>query len=345
MAKGNYNNHILLFALLGVFIGCSRVAEKGIPVVVNLQDAVPIMFSAAEGHLLAKDFGGSVDDVIATDSTIYIRSGNELYSAPLEHVGPVRRISRKGRGPEEYVQLWDYGIDAGRLYLYDIDGKQILYFSKDGEYLNSIKLSDQAADNPFQSLIPAPWKNGYVGKRVYGMPDVPELSLYDESFAFVAELGTDRLRSGIRLWRQFFYGSDNDILYCRYFSNEVLQVTKDRVSVKYSIDFMGHNVPYDEDEYALLEKLSGDFAMNRYAVIMGPINESKDYFCFQFASNAHRMIAVYEKVTRNCRIYQPEVKDQDVRILFCQEGKLYMITQDGNDSLWVYSKAILPPSV
>ena len=342
MTLQNFKSVIILFLVSATVFSCSKPARKGVPISVNLEKAVSVPFSSEDGVLLEEGFIGSVDDALMVDSAIVFKSGNELNCIHLTQNGSIKKLSRIGRGPGEYIQIWDFGLDENLLYLYDIDGKQILYFSLDGDFICSKRLSDLAADCPFQAMIPAPWGKEYVGKRVFGMPDVPELSLYDDSFHYLDRLGKDDLRSGIKLWRQLYRGSDDDILYCRYFSNEVLHVMRNDVSVKYSVDFINRNVPPSEDEYEILEKLSKEQAKSRYATIMGQMEETDDHFCFQFVTDARRLFAFYEKTTGRCRIYQPEVADQDIEQLLFYHGILYVISQDKDDSLWLYSKELFP---
>lgn len=55
----------------------------------------------------------------------------------------IRKISRKGRGPQEYISLADvdYDTDAGQLVVLDSYGQKLLFYSLEGEFVKKIDLN------------------------------------------------------------------------------------------------------------------------------------------------------------------------------------------------------------
>ena len=305
---------------------------------VSIDEALKVHFAKETGILLDHVFPGMVDDAMIVDSTLLVLSANHLDGFSLRSGKKKTAFSMPGRGPGEYVRIWDYGVDGNDIYLYDIDGKRMLFFTPEGELLRTIQLSEKSADNPFQSVIPVPWENAYLGKRVFGMPDVPELSLYDKDFRFARAEGTDILRSGIKLWRQLFIGADGDVLYNRYFSNAVQRITPDGVSVKYLIDFSGLNLGEVKDEYEVLRELSKRENAGRYAAIMGSLFENKSVFAFQFATDGIMYFAVFDKLAKNSKLFLPVVEGSEVRQVFLHGESLYIIAADEDNQIFLFLK-------
>lgn len=321
--------------LLLLFVGCNRkgsvMTENTI--VAEVEKAIALSLDVDDGLILSDVQLGMIDDAWVKDSLLILFSNNTLYAFSTNTGKQTMCFSRQGRGPSEYIRIWDHGTDDDGIYIYDIDGKQVLFFLWDGSFKKTVKLMELSADNSFQAVIRAPWGDGYVGKRIYGMPAVPELSTYDKDFRYVSPVGAYTLRSGLKLWRQFYYGSDGDVLYNRYFSNEILSLTQDSIAVKYTVDFPQRNVPELDDEYAAIELLGKTDA--HYAVIISPLEETDDYFGFQFAAESNRYYAVYDKLSGTSKVYLPVVPKQEVQTVFLENNTLYVIASDESGS-YVY---------
>lgn len=317
-----------LLILLLFFVGCTPKGPvmTGNTIVADIEKAFPLSLDIEEGILLSDVQLGMIEDAWVKDTLLMLFSNNALHAFSIHTGKRTMSFSRQGRGPWEYVRIWDCGSDENGVYLYDIDGKQMLFFSWEGTPRSVVTFSEQSADKPFQSLIRTPWGNGYVGKRIYGMPDVPELSSYDEHFQYMSPVGACTLRSGIKLWRQLYHGSDRDILYNRYFSNDILSLTRDSVAVKYTVSFPRRNIPEMDDEYEAVELLGRKDAP--YAVIMNQLEETDDHFGFQFAAESNRYYAVYDKLSGNCKVYLPVVSSQDVQTVFLKNNTLFVIASN-----------------
>lgn len=338
----SFHKFAVIILLITAFAGCA--SPDGNPeankVFVNLKDVIPTAIRLEDGLLLDGPSLGAVEDVIIADSLLIVKSGNALYGFSLRTGKWEVTFSRSGRGPGEYIRIWDFGLaQDNTLYLYDIDGKQVLFFHlPTGLFSRSVSLSESASDNPFQCIIPTPDGEGYVGKRIYGMPSVPELSLYDSDFRYVKDLGNTPLRSGLKLWRQLFPGSDGDILYTRYFSNEILGIRGDSIYEKYSVDFPGNNLPdLGDDEYDYLEATGDERSAGKYAVIMSNLMEDADTFGFQFGTNGHRCYALYDKQTGQCRAYMPEIPTCTVLQILYAHGKLIVIGEKEDKGILIFS--------
>ena len=123
-----------------------------------------------------------------------------------------------------------------------------------------------------------------MGKRAYGGMEDCELNLYDKNFEFVKEIGDLKIKSGIYIGYPFFMYRPSEILYYRYFYNNIYAIDdKQNVSVKYYIDFGENNMPFDlswRDEYDCIDFINS--SEEDYAILVSNIYESDKYFCFRF---------------------------------------------------------------
>ncbi|MGM9738975.1 MAG: 6-bladed beta-propeller [Candidatus Cryptobacteroides sp.] len=259
------------------------------------------MYRVDEGEFQLK-----VADMVryVPDLGILVKSGNDLFLFNEKTNSVTAKFGRLGRAKDEYTFISDFGYDkdAGQVYLYDMNSKRINWYSPAGEFIDTVGVTDQASRKPFSTIVK--YGDHYIGKRVFGMPGVPEMSLYDEDFNFVRAISPELLlRSGIDLGKQFTCNEEGEVLYNRYFSNEVLSVTPDSVSVKYIVDFGDYNVPDENfgDEYEIIDYVNSD-AVKECATLISNICERGHYLSFAFILKPGRYcLCIYDKTTDKSR--------------------------------------------
>lgn len=329
---------VVVLALLGplFLVSCDERKRSGWdedPVVISVEvdSLVPVNVDSLSTRVVLPEMVSGVDDIllVGRDSMI-IKAGNQLVSLYGSPQTTASRVSNVGRGPQEYISLWDFGVKEDTLFLYDIDQKRLLFYSFGADYIRTVSLSHFSQDRPFQSLAPL-GNHHFVGKRVFGMPDTPELSLYDAAGEYECEIPFSNLRSGIRLWRQFFPGADEDVLYAPYFSNSIFRISgRGEASAKYRIDFGKHSLSEKtwNDEYEAIDRLNAD--ADKYATMVSNIRETPDVLSFQFAFRAQRCLCIFDRKTGEIHAYRfysssgmeiEQVIDDGKRILvFWREG-------------------------
>ena len=152
---------------------------------------------------------------------------------------------------------------------------------------------------------------------------IPELSVYDNNFQYVKDLGQHELRSGIQLWRQLFHGSDGDILYNRYFYNDILSYSSDSLRIKYTVDFGSHTMSNQEsmqDEYDCIEYLNAH--QDKFASMISNIEETSRTFSFQFSFDANRYITIFDKNNKKSETYSFRSDEYYIQQLYCHDGKI-----------------------
>ena len=284
------------FLLMIVSAACGRINEsKESVITIAIDECTLVDCDEFPSIFFSDDYIISMfDDILLDSKTLIIKSGNNLYGVDVSNGHFTTRFSYIGNGPKEYIQLWDFCVKDEDVLLYDIDKKNILRYSKEGRFVSETPLDSDASANPFQYIFPLD-DSLFVGKRIYGMPDVPELSVYDSDFNYRRQVGEMKLKSGIRLWREFYPGSDRDVLFARYFSNDILSIRKDSVLCKYQVDFGRYSFDDNmyQDEYECIEQLNRH--ENRYASLISNLYEDEKTFAFQFVKQGDKYLTVFNR--------------------------------------------------
>lgn len=346
-----YRNHlrylteITLVGFLLAFSGCerSKVVSSDFTIRLDVTDSEELQLNEGEGVILDESnfILGMIEDLIVSDSCIYVKSNNTLSCYDMDTGRFHRRYSRPGRGHGEYLKIWDFGVMDKEVFIYDIDSKKTLFFSCYGQYVRSIEHSKIAQDCPFQSLHPLFSDSLFIGKRVFGMPNTPELSFYDRQLHYLKPIGIGQLRSGIKLWRQFYNGSDSDVLYNKYFSNDIWSISKNSHRIKYHIVFNNRNLPSLEDEYDYVQLLANDNTSKEYCIIMGNFLESDSIFGFQFISKGNRYYAIFEKSSGQTRVFLPSSRNiEEVYQVFYDGENVYILGRLYNKRLALFKHII-----
>ena len=236
---------------------------------------------------------------------LLIRSKTDLYLYDISKNEVSVKFSFLGRAENEYTFISDFGYENGLVYLYDMNAGKVLWFDKSGFFQKTFLVRKDVGSKPFSSIIKLN-ENYYLGKRVYGVSNTPELSLYDTEFVYVKDLFSDfKLRSGINLGFQFFKGASGEVLYNRYLSNYILQVSAESINVKYHINFGKNNIPDEnnfKDEYEIIDEVNGSSRV--YSTFISNICDSKSYLAFMFITKPGKpCLAVFDKLNKTTDAY------------------------------------------
>ena len=142
---------------------------------------------------------GRIDKVLIHDGKIYIGdfyASQSLFIFDMQGKA-IRKISRKGRGPGEYIQLRDFFIDdqSGTLNLLTRNSSEILSFDLDGTSLIS------QTELPKELVAICPMRDGVVGYAGgYAQDGSYELWILDENYKVVR--GDIPIEKG---WESMYY--------------------------------------------------------------------------------------------------------------------------------------------
>ena len=281
---------------------------------------------------------GRIDKVDCSSNGVLLISSNRLFLLDKD-CATHKYVSAVGRTNEEYLGLWDAGFINEGIFIYDLNGKKIMFFNLNGDFLRSHRTISSAHGNPFQLFASLNSLN-YIGKCSYrGLDGYPELALYDKDFTFVKYVNEEMtLNSGLKMGVPFARTSRNSVLYSRLFYNDIYEVTNDSSFVKYSIDFGHYNYKRtkSKSDYEVVEDLR-DYK-NKCAVLISDMEEiSNDYFAFSFIFPSSRRLGIYNMEDKSCNVISFKCRNNEVlAYIKTFERTLYVFTQtpDGQTRLY-----------
>lgn len=295
--------------------------------IVDLDNYTPILIQA--DHIL-----GTIEHVCFLESVMLIHERGTLSGYDSETGEMLHLYSQKGRASDEYVSLWGFNTGNGRLYLQDFSGGKTLVYSPEGELCEV--LSGGGDPKTFQAF--AVQKDGrIIGKRSFqGMP-TPELSLWDKDLHYMTDL-TDELKiqSGIMLSYPFSYGPDGEILYIRYFRNQIYSVSNEGVRIKYEVDFCSRNFEVmkdGKDEYDALDHFNQSKGK---ASFISQVYEDEKTLSFSFIMSPEgAALAVYDKVEGASSVIRFVTRDE-FGYAVSHMGVCYVFTQNEDGATFCY---------
>lgn len=273
---------------------------------------------------------GAIDRVcFSSNGDFLLKTGKQLflYSPEGKYI---TSISRLGRASNEYLSILDFGFNDDSIYLYDMNGKKVMFFDKNGKHLFNYSLPKGAEDNPFQLIMPIGDK--YIGKRMYcGFPSFPELSLYDSNFKYIKSINGSNmhLRSGIYFSSQFASYSDESVLYNRSFDTKIYEVKCDTAIVRYNVIFDDKMINIDEykDEYEILQEINKKKCA--YSTLFDNIEYNRGKLSFSYTykkdKNGYR-IASYDCDSKRSNHYSFNI-DEQIANACAHKSFMYVFTQ------------------
>ena len=245
-----------------------------------------------------------------------------------------QKMSFSGQWGENrtFLHLWDTWVEGKTICMYDVKDKKVFRCDLNGKNSDVTFVTNKGEDNPFQVLIKTVEGN-YVGKRAYGGMEDCELNLYDKNFEFVKEIGDLKIKSGIYIGYPFFMYRPSEILYYRYFYNNIYAIDdKQNVSVKYNIDFGENYMPFDlswRDEYDCIDFINS--SEEDYAILVSNIYESDKYFCFRFLWKKKKCLGVYDKSNGKTASFMFDSSPSDSVVdVYAFDDKVLLVNQDGD---------------
>ena len=271
---------------------------------------------------------GHIDEAVISDTLVLIKTSGNLLAFDVRTGTMIAKYSHKGRASDEYLTVWSAGLDSGRVFLYDINSKKIMYFTTSGNLIKQVKVPETSGDAPFQDFIRLDGDR-YIGKRVYGAGKIPELSVYDSEFRHLHDVGSMTLRSGAHFDNPFFRNERGEVFYYRYMLNDIYLVDGQTVKPIYRIDFGRSNIPRStdfRDEMQIIEYVNRK--PDRYATFVSNIYDSSDYFCFVYLIDGERRYAVYDKTLDKVSSYSFRNADFVLSKVVTYNDNVYLFWQN-----------------
>lgn len=231
------------------------------------------------------------------------------------------KIENIGQGPQEYISVMDFCIDTEKeqiILLCDIPYK-IMKFTYSGQFVNEIEQTD------FFISIVMDSDYIYCNRSDLNKTDLDkfEISYMDKNGKEIDNFLPTRndITNSMFNTGNFLNRSEN-IYYTRRFDNNVYQVNKDKVMIKYKLDFGQFNLP----DYLLKEddmrKFADECMEKKCVYSITEFVENEKYLMF----NTNQSICVYNKINKTFIGY-PGIKNTEFDIA---SNSFYSNGNDGN---------------
>lgn len=286
-------------------------------------------------HAVLTEPLGLIWEMYYKDNTFIINSDKKVYR--FDQTGSfLGNISAQGRGPNEYIGVHDMWVKGDELFMWDINGKQVIKYNLKNQALSTVPVSDNPASNPFQYLIPL--KNGgYIGRMMFqGSVEVPpELAFYNDDFVFMTRIGDLQLNSGLNFGRPLSQYKD-ETLYWRGLENTIYSIDNEgNIAPKYEVDFLGHNLPAPkkgEDDYVQIERLVD--TKGGYATFLANVMESDDYLLFTYMYEEYNYLVRYNKRNKKTETlgFQTSAADIKAKIFVTSPDDIFVYVPEDDFS-------------
>ena len=232
----------------------------------------------------------------------------------------LQKVSRKGKGPREYVELTTFEIDyhMEEILLKDNVGGKVLVFNLDGDYKHTFECS-------IWSDGIAVLTNGNILHGILGFPDSRELGSYKliicDSENNILERHCDASIRYPHMSLSFLNpGYDGTVTFAPQMMNDVFRISDSGVEHIYTINFTDK---LDRKELPDPFDVMG-FAQNplaRKMTFMGNHADTEDYFCFTYQYNGRGYTVYYNKNTGLAALCDDKLCGQN--LTFDEDGNVW----------------------
>lgn len=256
-------NRLCLLCLTLFFVNCSGGSEanKMIKHQICIDNAIKadIKFTTSHHRAIPLETApncllGAIDDIVANDEYIFIVSERSVYQFNMNG-DFIRVVCKKGRGPNESVDISGIVLKNNILYLQDFGGK-ILMYGMDGKYLKTVTLTK----GDFIGFYPNTEDSFWIHYYIYSNGTSPYyLSLVDSSMQPQSSWQPkDEMGMHICMPERYFVeNSNNELFYYHHTTNMVYKLSEGSARAEFLFN-LGDNAP----DYNLIPTLKTDEAIN-----------------------------------------------------------------------------------
>lgn len=261
---------------------------------------------------------GKIDKIEMDDKYIYIldrRAAKTLFV--FEKNGKfVRKIGKKGKGPGEYGNIYDFVIlDDGRIVILDLAKNKLLFYNN-FNFTHSVKLI-----KPIQSLTGEDSYLYFKSLKIKNLND-NDLKIVDlnckilkEDFP-IPDNGIDPVSLNY-----YFRRYNDSISFLKVWDNKIYRIKGEKILPKYYINFEDKNLTYEEANFLTSKEIKNKARLNSV------LFENHRFMYFEFVENEKTLNrALYDK--RNHKVKWSKIMNYDV-------GRVYNRPYFSNNSVIV----------
>ena len=277
---------------------------------------------------------GMIVDCHFTDDSFILRDYTSISSFDNKSGKYLTSYSGIGRAEHEVQNIAETLVKDDQLLIFDNFSRKVVRYSLDGVFIGKEDVGGSSTKS-FQFLCP--YIDGtFLGRRVFGVGEIPEISVFDSKFEWVNDIETPFLKSGSFFHNPLVAIWDGRVLYNQYFNNTVYYVEDDgSLSKAFSVDFGRHNIPeslLELPEYEIIQNVNN--SIRDYATLISNIYESKKYLCFTFLMNpGKRCFYCLSKADGEDGVFLFNGDDMTIDLIRVHDDKVYLFAQQDEDTL------------
>jgi hypothetical protein len=268
-----------------------------------------------------KDFvmsTSNINKILFTADNIIVADNNSLFIFNRKGE-PLKKISSKGKGPGEYIEIDDVFLDKDKMQfeILDFFGNKILIYDFDGAFVNEKKIDKKLSGYQFTR-----YKGLYVFDRRQFSLDGKRLGLFDTDLNYIKSyLPIPESVLNLGLSNQFSFGQYNDTLFylVPMMDVKIYSITKDTIIPVYELEYPGKNL----EEFNTKEKLnklmrySSFISQSSQIYCLSHLTINKDFISFKGCYKGQNLNIIYAK--RSGHVFQysevKSIENDKLRIL------------------------------
>ncbi|MCL2561894.1 MAG: 6-bladed beta-propeller [Rikenellaceae bacterium] len=236
----------------------------------------------------------------------------------------LKNVGRKGRGPQEYVELTTFEIDYHReeILIRDNTSEKVLVFGLDGEYKRTLDCSIWGGGI---AVLP----NGNIVRGIEGFRTNDKkfgnykLIILDSDNNILERHCATEVRFPSLSQTFLNPGFDGTVTFAPQMMNEVYRISEGGVEHIYIINFTDmldiKEIPDLNNPDNLMDFFQSPLAQKMRFV--GNHADSEDYFCFTYEHNSRRYTVYYDKKTGLSTVSDDRLCGQN--LTFDEEGNVW----------------------
>ena len=273
-------------------IGINKNESDGISIDDIFADYKFISLEATDSSLV-----GSPRKIVLKNDLIFVSDGKNLFQFTTDGKH-LRTLNRYGRGPEEYLSIWDFIVSDKEIVVWDQNSRKIVRYSLENIHINSYNLDRFAASIYLIDNDKVLFSSSYQGDDEYKFM-VCDL----ETMEVVAKFHPiSKAQTTYRhiMNQDNYYVYKNALLFHELMSNHIYEIDNYEFKPVYYIDIYGKNPPEEfwEKEYEHVGDIQEIAQKNGYSYGIPIYAESENQVVFSFRRDNTSLLCSYLKRTK-----------------------------------------------
>lgn len=289
-------NNLLIILLLLIFIGsCKKSTDTGIEAFyIHINDEketiyMSELFSSAKYIPLVTDTESIINEIIkiyTDDNHVYIADRLSLYKFSM-HGSLISKIQKNGPGPDEYISISDFQIDAdSTVWILSRNSKCLYKYSWENELIEKIQLNNWVSNI---YLIDSDNMMLYNGNEIESNGSRLEIVNLKEKKIINEYLKTDVNKSTYLHVRSknHFYSDSHMTYFYELFNDTIYSINKDSVSPLHYVNIDNKNIPssFFDKSYENIMDFFQNLSKSSYAYGINVFIENKEKYLISYYYN------------------------------------------------------------